>query len=1468
MFEPRTGSSFGRKYEGYRLNILLPASIASGFSGSGDLFEKKIQRFVDDVGAVVSTTVKAYPTAYKAELEVEIESGLNMYDIFNFYGHWMPALAGTGDLLALSDYVAAHPQRVGMDDVFQAVQQNVARHLGEIYALPTDGDAMVMIYRPDLFRQYGQDVPETWDDLRSVSQFFQDTVGSGGPGGSGACLVTKPGDRPSDTLFAFLGPFIQAHGSKQGAFFDPISMEPVFQLPIVRDALGLYREIVGGSLYHQTNSCPGCATGIGGMGLDDLIADMGRGRCALAIASLDAVKRIIATAVNVEDDSLGVVRVPGSTRVKANATTATVECGKSADNCPYASAKGVNRATYYAGGGHAWAISSQVQDSVKKQALFDLLAELVSGKEIEQAVATQDYGLNPFRTTWLGNLPRGGSTQVKDLMEQEGWKQEQLNTLKGTIEESLQDQNGVLDLKILKQQRYLDDTDAVILRFVSGNLNVDDAIVEIVGLWNDKTSLAGHTEQRNAYRASLGLPPMFDDPDCDPGQFAVRGRCEDCAAGTYKADRGSQVCTRCGAGTFASGLKATSCDSCEVRLEGSTTQSLGSTRPDDCVCGTLTYEERVSGAVPYCKRCEEGMLCDDFGLRQPRQAQGYLLSEANGTFSAFRCESKAACPASDRLNTCAPHHSGNACGSCEENYMRSKSDGCKECSGTQWPIIIAIIVACFAIGMAAHTQRNATDKQELDSVTAKVVFGQLVWALQTLGLFSGMMLNTGGGGAINFFMVVSSLVTFDWDTWKTPCAVPTGSVLSKFVLQIFGVPIVVVILLLSMGISNFVCTRQGLLVYPINKNRILNAVGQFMTMCFISIAISMLRPLNCIEHPNALQTMESEYSVICWSTDEHKVLVVLSMLAVLAYPVALLASVAYYSYRYPKMVQAGRGLEVLDSFHFLFKRFKADKYWYGFGYLLRNLLLALVPVMCPGDLASQTSVTGGLLLFSLVVECGGQPWRTKLANYMEFTVIICLCLFLQVANCILFRSGIDPGDVAQKLFAIDVAMPLVLIVVTGWVLYGHLRGRRTYGLCVIYQPMHSGMLARWVKVAAESACATHVHLSSDALDLNAAVDAVSLQTHAALVLYSKDVMKDLRCAAELSAVTKRQVKVAVVVADNHQCGAELRDWTNPWTPEEMHILAQCWIYKDDVDQALQYLDSMMQDDEFIIRFSRQSRTSEQLRSLKFACEMVFLPCQTQLVWGDAGPEAPADVIVIGSGIDPEAASISEVVALMLHQRTHKRFCVVYSEDALQRELKTAAVALLVVTRSVILDDQFAALAYRCCTGFAGLRGIPPMVVQVEPLFAHIDGKAKQSAELQIGGRAETCRAEIIQMMSVSVPFEFAPRAPQRQQEFQLNVIADSISEVAKMAPPILSCSPPILAAPSIPSLGVSAAAGPLQGSTSRGDGEFEGKGVAASYTEAEAACAPPALQVDLAADGVKNAMCRAAASAPERVVSV
>lgn len=208
-----------KQYSGVTLNVLYEAGLQplDPKNFTGPLWEEltgiKINVIESPVDQMFTKAMQDY------------RSGSGGYDLLNVIPNQLPDLALAGALEPLDDYVDKYNYHEELQGIAPVYRDNQMKVEGKIYALPDDGDVLILYYRRDLFddpanqsafqEKYGYPLapPETWQQFSEIGQFMTDAYA---PETYGAGLLRQPGN----AQYMFQERF-RVEGGK---FFDPDSM--------------------------------------------------------------------------------------------------------------------------------------------------------------------------------------------------------------------------------------------------------------------------------------------------------------------------------------------------------------------------------------------------------------------------------------------------------------------------------------------------------------------------------------------------------------------------------------------------------------------------------------------------------------------------------------------------------------------------------------------------------------------------------------------------------------------------------------------------------------------------------------------------------------------------------------------------------------------------------------------------------------------------------------------------------------------------------------------------------------------------------------------------------------------------------------------------------------------------------------------------------------------------------------------
>jgi multiple sugar transport system substrate-binding protein len=140
----------------------------------------------EKVGITIQIIEVPFEGVYEKE-KTEFVAGTGAFDVVTFYPAYIGDFAGNGYLEPLDNYMKKAPASTwdpNAADVLGPFWELYCKFAGKVYALPIDGDVLMLQYRKDLIEnpqekaafkaKYGRELkaPETWQDWLDIGQFF------------------------------------------------------------------------------------------------------------------------------------------------------------------------------------------------------------------------------------------------------------------------------------------------------------------------------------------------------------------------------------------------------------------------------------------------------------------------------------------------------------------------------------------------------------------------------------------------------------------------------------------------------------------------------------------------------------------------------------------------------------------------------------------------------------------------------------------------------------------------------------------------------------------------------------------------------------------------------------------------------------------------------------------------------------------------------------------------------------------------------------------------------------------------------------------------------------------------------------------------------------------------------------------------------------------------------------------------
>lgn len=641
-----------------------------------------------------------------------------------------------------------------------------------------------------------------------------------------------------------------------------------------------------------------------------------------------------------------------------------------------------------------------------------------------------------------------------------------------------------------------------------------------------------------------------DCPLCHKGQFSGGNatKCTDCDVGRYAAAQGLEICNPC-------------------PIPGSTTLYPRAESLTQCGC-PVGYHLAALGADQYeCKPCSEGLLCLRHTLDPPLQAAGYHVGEpaALGEEPPFvvHCASEENCPAERPLGVCPPHRVGMACNFCEKGYYPNNKESCIPCrlARVMAPLIgIAVTIGVTFLFVCLYSQRRGLLGHSMTAavtITCSLSFN----AVQTFGSFNTLVIDWRSptaetqGTMRDFALGVEFL--------NLSCLFSQTSSVWWYLIEELFHPFFAVILV-------FVFTTARWLGLHIRDSDLPNVQGTVLLIAYLRLSMSSLLPMQCSKNPDGTSAMQANRSVICF-TDEHLVMLVMSMIGVLIYVVGVLSLIIWACIQYPLKVQHVGGVDFLLRFQWLFRRFTDERYYFCIFYVVRNLLVAAFPVLFVREPVAQVLLVIVAIVAYAACQMKMWPWRVRVANYLDM-IFAGAAIMIMTGGCIMMdMSGVSVTVLRIVLMTAMMSCFLGAVLTMLHLLIRVLMPSKPYGVFLSHHRANAAVLARWFKLKFKQVSTDRVFYAMDDLtSLDSVFRIAAYETKNIIVLLTRETLWRMWCAGEITSGMLTGVHIILVKCDEAwtpPTDNNLEDLTFIWTERQQAELSRGGLTLAHVRQA-------------------------------------------------------------------------------------------------------------------------------------------------------------------------------------------------------------------------------------------------------------------------------------------------------------
>mmetsp|Transcript_8294 Transcript_8294/g.14483 ORF Transcript_8294/g.14483 Transcript_8294/m.14483 type:complete len:1266 (+) Transcript_8294:77-3874(+) len=486
--------------------------------------------------------------------------------------------------------------------------------------------------------------------------------------------------------------------------------------------------------------------------------------------------------------------------------------------------------------------------------------------------------------------------------------------------------------------------------------------------------------------------------ECAPGSEARdKGsqRCDSCKPGSYSNKFASSSCTSCQIGAFSDAQGATACKNCGA---GNTTENIAAGSSSDCVCPRGQY----LSADYECVECMEGLACTDGwpsnwatkGGTPVLKQEFYSLKSA--PYDTYRCQQKGSIDDHPRCPGGPPERCSDGldkdtlvCAKCSKSGYHIVNGSCEKCPAYLKVLLLFIIIAgillivMFFYLSNAPLAVNAGHKQDF-----AIFVGLVVTVLQIFGVLKQLQIQWPMEMG-SFLGSSSEIFTF---RFSFSCAVGDSAIAQYFTQAL--IPYFLIAMTAVLGIaSKFVARAFEKEWMAWSLSKCLNVVGQVLQALFIAFCDIMARPMRCYDHPNGKQSLVDFPEVVCWESREHIFLVIIAAGIFLFFILPYVSWCVWGCLKAPSKTFQ-KDTAFLESFRFLFYRFRPDCWWWGLVFLVRQTCLAFAAVVPSSNAHAQLFYTGGILMIYGYFLSMFWPWISTELSIVDFGTCLVLILLL------------------------------------------------------------------------------------------------------------------------------------------------------------------------------------------------------------------------------------------------------------------------------------------------------------------------------------------------------------------------------------------------------------------------------------------------------------------------------------------
>lgn len=582
--------------------------------------------------------------------------------------------------------------------------------------------------------------------------------------------------------------------------------------------------------------------------------------------------------------------------------------------------------------------------------------------------------------------------------------------------------------------------------------------------------------------------------------------------------------------------------------------------------------------------------------------------------------------------------------------------------------------------LVVASARVSIVKQRLSLLTIGVTFAQMATVLQAFTAFSQMRIMW--VYPVDALMVVFSSFNFNFGRLRFQCAFQHDDYATGYLLKLVFFPLLSFCMFVTWAILK-ILRRPFPLSYLLNMN------GTIFVTLFINLTLNATLPFQCRLNPNGTRTMLSAPGVTCWDgSADHTKLVFLGVLSFLCYPTFLLSGAAWITYRYPAILQTAKGLATVNTFRFLFQNYRPECYYCVMLFLVRNLMMALLPVALISYPIFQVFFMVSALLLSVIGQSLYWPFRSVATNVLEIALSSTLVMILL---CVMPLVDTDPSTLASILGAMIMSLICALFVaIFGAFLLAFWKQfvpSKQFGIFLCHHKMAAGALCRLLKILIAHQTSMKVFLDSDELEnLDNVFETVKSNTQNLVVVLTPEVLSRMWCAGEIVTAFQNELRVIPLLCDDFQFLNEdlILKVDEYFLPAQKQTSHSYGISIDMIKDSYRSLGKLE-----VVTLSRLSSLGE----IEQTTQTLLQRCacgrsRSFFVLKITSSKEPA-ILILGSNQSAEVLAVCQVLQTLTQESMLEETAVIQDESQAKRWLLTAFYIVVVLSKGILFEPSFA-----------------------------------------------------------------------------------------------------------------------------------------------------------------------------------